>query len=618
MSRNIVCSLAVFVALCLPAGAATEQWVQVKSPHFTVVTDSNEKQGRHILDQFERMRWVYQTLFTKMNVDPPAPILVIAAKNRKTFQSFEPAAYLAKGQLNLAGYFLSSPDRNYVLLRLDAEQENPYATIYHEYTHLQFRSAYEWMPLWFNEGFAEFFQNTEIRNKDVQLGKPSGDDILYLRQQSLIPLKVLLKVDATSPYYHEEQKGSVFYAESWALTHYLEMTDKEKGTHRLPDYLNSMSHHEDSVDAATKAFGDLKQLQTELEYYIRSGNYKQFVLNSSAAPIDESTYTVTSLSAVEAEADRADILASVQRQTEARALIDEILKTDPNNVQARETMGSLEFRNGNREAARKWYGEAVKLDSKSYLANYYFGAMSMEGGKSDEDAAIESSLRATISLNPAFAPAYDRLATFYSMRRKNLDEAHTLILKAVHLDPGNLYFRLNAANVDTVMGRYPDAIAMLQSALSVSRNPHDSAMVNGQLSQLRQYQQAMQQSVPAHEVLNREPQADVGTVQVISPATKNTKHPDEATGPKHNAVGVIHKVRCSYPAAIEFQLDGEKKPVFVYSNDFTKIDLSAIGFTPKSTMNPCTDFEGVKAKIEYAEAADSSVDGQVVAVELRK
>ena len=31
----------------------------------------------------------------------------------------------------------------------------------------------------------------------------------------------LFAVDAQSPYYHEENKGSIFYAESWALTHYL-------------------------------------------------------------------------------------------------------------------------------------------------------------------------------------------------------------------------------------------------------------------------------------------------------------------------------------------------------------------------------------------------------------
>ena len=56
--------------------------------------------------------------------------------------------------------------------------------------------AAAWMPLWLNEGLAEFMQNTEIRDKDVLLGEPSADDILYLRQNRLIPLDVLFKVDA--------------------------------------------------------------------------------------------------------------------------------------------------------------------------------------------------------------------------------------------------------------------------------------------------------------------------------------------------------------------------------------------------------------------------------------
>jgi hypothetical protein len=53
--------------LCICAQAlardASPSWVEVRSAHFTVLTDSSEKRGRQLLDQFERMRWVFQTLF---------------------------------------------------------------------------------------------------------------------------------------------------------------------------------------------------------------------------------------------------------------------------------------------------------------------------------------------------------------------------------------------------------------------------------------------------------------------------------------------------------------------------------------------------------------------------
>lgn len=622
MLKSVVALLWLFAAAGSYAFGAPEQWIDVSSTHFDVLTNSNEKQARRLVDQFERMRWAFQTLFPKTNADPPSPIFVFAGKNAKTFQSVEPQAYLAKGQINLAGYFLTTQDNNYILLRLDAEQENPFATVYHEYTHLQFRSAGEWMPLWLGEGLAEFFQNTEFRDKDVLLGEPSGDNILYLRQQSLIPLPVLLKVDASSPYYHQEQKGSVFYAESWALTHYLMIRDSEKKTGAITEYMTRMSHHEDPVVAAQEAFGDLKQLQQALQAYIQNSRYMQFVLHSSAAPIDESTYTVKPVTQTDVDARRAEILACVEREKEARDLADAILKADPNNVRAREVMGAIEFRAGNHNAARKWYSEAVKLDSKSYLANYYFAALSLESS-AEPNPAIEASLRAAIQLNPKFAPAYDSLASIESRRHEKLADAFSLENNATRLDPANLYYRLNTASILTSLGQYKDASDVLQAALRLARTPSEVSLVQGHLSDIEQIQRAREQAEKnRHDFEAQQAQARAqpasSSVSERVPVIVKLKHPSEATGPKHSFIGVLHAVTCSYPTVLEFNVENAKATIKVYSNDFSKISLTAIGVTPKSPVNPCSDFDGMKARVQYAETTDKTVDGQVFAVELRK
>lgn len=618
MRRLLAYLASLLLATPSLAYSAPEQWLQVTSPHFTVITSASDKQARHLLDQFERMRWMFHTLFPKSKVDPPNPIVVIAVKNHAGFQQLEPPAYLAKGQMDLAGLFLRSPDKNYVLLRFDAAGEHPYATVYHEYTHLQFSDAGEWMPLWLNEGFAEFVQNTEIRDKDVLLGEPSVDDILYLRQNSLMPLTTLFKVDHQSPYYHEEQKGSVFYAESWALTHYLEITDHDKGTHRLTTYMQLCSQHQDPLVAAQTAFGDLKQLQQALETYVRAGDYKEFVLNSAAAPIDQSSYKSSPLTGTQADAFRADVLVYVQRTKEAQTLLDAVLKADPNNVQAHETMGYLAFREGDRDSARNWYEQAVKLDSQSYLAHYYFAVMSMGGADSSNHAAIETSLRAAIRLNPSFAPPYDVLANLFSMRHENLDEAHTLNLQAIQLDPTNLYYRLNASSVLMTMSRYDDAAAVLRTALNFARSPSEIEMVQSRLKQIKQIQslgasQSAMVTAPPNGVV------DVQTTEQVVDIVAPPKHPTElATGPRHTAVGVIRAVECNYPAVIDFQVETTAKPVALYSNNYFKIDLSAANFTPTASMNPCKDLDGMKAKVQYAESSDKTVDGQVISIELRK
>ena len=64
--------------------------------------------------------------------------------------------------------------------------------------------------------------------------------------------------------------------------------------------------------------------------------------------------------------------------------------------------------------------------------------------------------------------------------------------------------------------------------------------------------------------------------------------------------------------------DGGFFPNSEIKNNLSKIDLTAVGFTPKSSMNPCTDFNGMKANVQYAESTDRTVDGQVFAIELRK
>jgi hypothetical protein len=97
------------------------------------------------------------------------------------------------------------------------------------------------------------------------------------------------------------------------------------------------------------------------------------------------------------------------------------------------------------------------------------------------------------------------------------------------------------------------------------------------------------------------------------------KHPVEPpVGPKHEAVGVIRGVQCSYPAVIEFRVEGAKKTVSLYSSNYYKLDVSALGYTPEGNLNPCTGLEGTKARVQYAESSDKTVDGQVIAIELRK
>jgi Tfp pilus assembly protein PilF len=614
----LVLAILLFSALA-PARDKTENWLQVRTPHFVIVTNGSEKQGRRVADQFERMRAVFQKLFPHLQIDLDSPIVVLAIKDEKDFRALEPTEYLAKGQLKLGGLFLRSQDKNYVLMRLDAEGDHPYSVIYHEYTHLLTSKA-DWMPLWMNEGLAEFYQNTDIRDKDVALGQPSPENLELLRQNRLLPLPALFTVDHNSPYYHEENKGSIFYAESWALTYYLYQKSYKDKTQSLRDYAQLLAQNVDPVTAATRAFGDLKQLQSTLEGYVRQGNYTYFKM-ANANEVDDSIFHVKALAATDADAVRADFLAYNGRIADARTLIDHILREDQGNVSAHETMGFLEFHEGHREEAKKWLAQAVKLDSRSYLAHYYYAAMAANGMVAPEDEAqVESSFRACIKLNPSFGPAYNGLAIFLAQRHRNLDEARMMALNAVQLDPANLSYRLNTASVLIEMERGKDAVAVIRNAMHLAKTPEEEASAQNFLQHTEDYAQMQEQRRQYDDQIKAEGRS-TGVVTAVTegdiaprPVLREQVAP---RGPHRFLVGVLRNVRCDNPA-MDLKVISAGKALELHNGNYYKIEYSSLGVKISSDLNPCRDLEGRPAKVEYVEAADKGAAAWVLGIEIHK
>ncbi|HEY5381541.1 MAG TPA: tetratricopeptide repeat protein [Acidobacteriaceae bacterium] len=629
--RKHLLVLCILGLLCVRASAdSTPHWLQVHTAHFTVITDSSERQARHVAGQLERMQAVFNKLIPAARADTGAPIIVLALKNRNGFRALEPADYLGKGKLELAGFFMPAQDKSYILLRLDTEGEHPFSTIYHEYTHYITRHA-TFIPLWLNEGLAEFYQNTDIYDKEVLVGEPSPDDILYLRQQQLLPLTTLLTIDHNSPYYHEEQKGSIFYSESWALTHYLEITDFNAKRDRLHDYLVNLANHQDSLTAAQNAFGDLKKLESQLRGYIANGDYQTFKM-SLAVAVNEASFKVDPLPTPDADAIRADVLVDNQRSEDAQALLDSVLKSDPGNALAHESEGLLHFHQHDLAAARQSYGEAVALHSTSFLAYFHYAILSLQLGTGAE-ADIEDSLRQSLKLNPGFAPANDALARLYGEHHKNLDDALMLSILAVQSDPTNVNYRINNAQIHMERNEISSALGVLDAARSIAASPSDLAQINLRTEQIKQYQaQLARMNSPVSSV------SDDGTVVtttstnlsspndvaektvVLHPADDDDPHypAGPPTGPRHMVRGILHNVHCSYPTILTFTIEGSGKPTPLYTNNMYKITYTAGNFTPTKSLNPCQDFEGMTGSVIYSAVSDKRVAGQIISIQVSK
>jgi hypothetical protein len=88
----------------------------------------------------------------------------------------------------------------------------------------------------------------------------------------LLKLDDLLSVDRQSPLYNEKDRRSVFYAQSWALTHWILRSQPDK-TKALFAYLDRVSEGGQPMAAWKEAFGSAN-VERELEVYVRQHSFQ--------------------------------------------------------------------------------------------------------------------------------------------------------------------------------------------------------------------------------------------------------------------------------------------------------------------------------------------------------
>jgi tetratricopeptide (TPR) repeat protein len=639
--------IGVLLLVSTPPAAPAEkrpEWSRLRSPNFIVITNASDKQARRVAYQFEMIRSVFRQVFGMQGAAPDPPVIILAAKDAASLLPLLPEAYRQKGAMHPAGFYLGGEEKNYVALRLDAslnqEAYEPFQPIYHEYLHYLMRRSIAVLPLWLTEGLAEFYGNTRGTSKVVWVGVPSSSSLMILHEKQFLPLSTLFSVDASSPYYHEDNKTSIFYAESWALTHYLMTRDWRETTHRLSQFVALLGQKVDPTDAARRTIGDPQALETALRMYIeRLG----FTAAGFPPPpgIDKNSFVPEPLSDAESLAIRADFLVRNRRYAEARQMLDAALKANPKLAAAYESMGLLHAQQNQIEEANKWYSQAVALNSQSFFANYYYAANLMKG-KMDDDAAskAEASLRTAIKADPGFASSYDALALLFITRNRELEEARMLILHAVSLEPGNVHYRLRMAALLVKMDRVDDALRVVDFASPMATSSLERAEVQSAQTNIRLYQQYKQgvqdqkaawakmpattQSAGTEVTIGARSSSDEGQPPVLRHRDDNVANGAEARqkpellSQLEVATGTVTEINCPHGGRLELTLTLASGPTRLYSDNYFKIPYSALNYTPQGILNPCVDMTGMRAHITYHRTKDDPKQGEIVEVQLLK
>ena len=180
---RVTLALFIFIIGCQSA-QAKETWTTVHSKNFNLVGNASEKDIRQVANRLEQFRNVFGLLFPTIPLNAPVPTTVIVFKSDSSYKPFKPNP-------NVSGYFQPGEDVNYITLTSEKSgDEQPFRVIFHEYVHLLVENVLgATVPLWFNEGLAEYYSTFDIKEdyRHVILGDLIANHVLYLRESKFLP-----------------------------------------------------------------------------------------------------------------------------------------------------------------------------------------------------------------------------------------------------------------------------------------------------------------------------------------------------------------------------------------------------------------------------------------------
>jgi tetratricopeptide (TPR) repeat protein len=408
--QRVTCVAALLVALSWVTEAAP-RWSSVKSESLTVIGDAAPGALRDVARRLEQFRIVLGSVVSDARRPPTLPTLVYVFGSRSALQPFLPQRH--DRPVALRGYFHRDADGYAIAMSVDDDEDSS-SIVFHEYAHLLVQHG-RTLPIWLNEGLAEYFSTFALtsRGRTAEIGRPVGRHVRLLRERFL-PLAGLLTVSAQSELYDEGERRSVFYAEAWALTHYL-LTEMPNGPALMARYTAEPIDAQPADQRFLEAFGVTPaEFEPRLKAYVASPTFRSRVYTFPARIDVDGPPPARTLSQGEADARLGDLQRRIGRQAEAAVRIEQAVREDPGNATVHLGLGRLRLDQGRAAEALASLSRAVEID-------------------------------------PSSANAFAWLA-YAQMAAGHVLDARTAIGRALALEPGRPDFRLRDADVAVLEG----------------------------------------------------------------------------------------------------------------------------------------------------------------------
>lgn len=268
------------LTLVLAPATAQAEWYRVETKRFSMMGDfKSEAEARARGEKLEKFVFVLNALSAQPNVPSPQKVSVYFVPTLRDMHATLPGDADSNYYSGVAAYYLPNARQSYVITPIrsysSGQMMNTNRAVvtgkdnfaedafWHELSHaFMFQSVSYAYPPWYSEGYAEYYGTITIDDKNkVTVGSPQHGRIDILRSNWYPSRKFL----ADRNYAQAGENLRSIYAEGWLLIHYA-ANNKERGA-QMKKYLADINANVPYSEAA-KAFGDLDQLDRELQQYV--------------------------------------------------------------------------------------------------------------------------------------------------------------------------------------------------------------------------------------------------------------------------------------------------------------------------------------------------------------
>lgn len=216
----------------IPFPAEDATWIRVRSERFDVLSNATEGRTRELVAEVETLAAALMRTSKRFEPSRTRASVFVFDRRRESQPYFDllfsqedarqTGAYIRYegNRYEGGGAMIVDSSRKSGPLRRD---DPGIRTAMHELMHDLLRQTDSAPPLWLEEGLAEYFANARVDGERVTAGDPIRQHLVVLNQRAPMSLDELFAVKAESA----DATSSAFYAQSWAVVHWLMGTDQQ-------------------------------------------------------------------------------------------------------------------------------------------------------------------------------------------------------------------------------------------------------------------------------------------------------------------------------------------------------------------------------------------------------